>query len=214
MANILDDIVIVGITGGIGSGKSTVSDYLISKGFKVIKSDDLGKKLMKDDKDLKNKIIEEFGEESYTSDGELDRKYLASKVFATEESTKKINSIVHPVVIDKIIELLEKYGNAGEELLFVESALMFESGMAEGYDYIITIYADEDKIVERVVKRNNLTPEEVSQRLEKQMSIEQKRKLSDFTLSNNGTEEDLINSVENLLPILQYLPPKDFEIDE
>lgn len=210
-----EDVVIIGITGGIGSGKSTISDWIRQEGYTVLSSDDIARELMTTNAELKRSMIDSFGKEIYLEDGRLNKSLLSSLIFDSHRpQVKKVNQIVHPFVIDFIMNSLEELAEAGNKLLFVESALMFESGMAEGYDYIITVHTDEDKVIERVQKRSNMSAEKIRTIMKSQLNPIEKKKLADFVIDNNGNLEVLRHSFEAIFGIIQILPPNDTEESE
>ena len=180
---------VIGITGGIGSGKSTVTDYFLTQKQSVLKADDIAKKVMMEDVEVKNKIISHFGADCY--DGNLlNTKIIAKKVFNSPENIKKLNTIVHPPtisVLEKNISELKKEN----DLLFVEAALIFEAKMESLFDYILLITADEDTRIKRVLERDTETVSEIRSRMLHQISEEQKKGKSDFIIVNNSTIEDL-----------------------
>lgn len=191
----------IAITGGIGSGKSVVANLFENHGYKVLSADRIAKKLLSTDSNLKQKIISEFGEESY-SDGNLNKDYLASKVFSGKEATEKINSIVHPETI-KIIEkeCLDELEN--KKLVFVESALIFEAKREKLFDYILTVVADPEKRIEWVMQRDKIDKNKVLERLNNQIDDEKKISMSDFVLHNNSTLEELQIKSEFFLRIFE-----------
>ena len=210
-----EDVVIIGITGGIGSGKSTIANWVKERGYTVISSDELAKELMRTNEELKQKLVDEFGDNIYLESGELNKSLLSDLIFDTNHSqVKKVNQIVHPYAIDSIMNQLETLANEGNKLLFVESALMFESGMAEGYDYVITVHTDENKVIERVQSRSGLSEQKIRTIMKSQLNPIEKKKLADFVIENNGTVDDLRVSFDTLFPILEILPPNDSDEEE
>ncbi len=176
----------IGITGGIGSGKSTVSQIFRLLGIPVYHADEEAKKLMNDSLELRQKITAIFGEESYTSAG-LNRPFLAAKVFNNEDQLKKLNSLVHPIVIKQG----EQWLNAQKApYVLKEAAIFFESGSAEGLDYIIGVYAPLAIRIQRVMQRDGITPAEIRKRMDQQIDEELKMKLCDFVVTNN--EQQLV----------------------
>ncbi|MFA7326976.1 MAG: dephospho-CoA kinase [Candidatus Kapaibacterium sp.] len=210
-----EDVVIIGITGGIGSGKSTISKWIRERGYSVLSSDEIAKEEMSSNEELKNKLIAEFGNSIYLDGGELNKSLLSDLIFDTNHSqVKKINQIVHPYAIESIMNQLEELANSGSKRIFVESALMYESGMAEGYDYVITVHTDEDKVIERVQKRSSLSEEKIRTIMKSQLNPIEKKKLADFVIDNNGTVDELRVSFDTLFPILEILPPNDSDDEE
>jgi dephospho-CoA kinase len=201
--------IVCSITGGIGTGKSSVAKIVADMGYTVISSDANAKEIMLNNPNVKQSIIAEFGNESYNSDGSINNTYLAKLVFGDSENQEKaldkLNSIVHPIVIQKMIEDVEKLEKAGVELIFVESALTFEAGLDEGFDYIITVDCKEELAIERAMQRSNMTKEEVMLRMKNQMSNQRKTEMADFVIENNGSETELEQSVKFIIGIISQL---------
>ncbi len=171
----------IGLTGGIGSGKTTVAKIFEALGIPVFYADDAAKELMNTNEDLKNAIIKNFGEATYKN-GELDRKYLASIVFNDKEKLELLNSITHPATIKNAAEWMSKQTSP---YIIKEAALLFESGAAERLDYVIGVYAPQHIRVKRVMDRDKLTTEEVMKRISRQIDEEMKMKLCNFVITNN-----------------------------
>lgn len=211
-SELLDNAVVIAITGGIGSGKTEAARILQELGRKVISTDELAKVVMNTDNSVKKKIISTFGSNSYTSDGVLNTGHISSAVFtgndSQSENLQKLNLIVHPSVIELMISEIEKQIEAGEKLVFVESALIYESALDQGFDYIICVTADDDLRIQRVRERSGISKEQIIQRMKEQISQEEKIKLSDFEIENNKSLDELKKSIKFLLPILESLPPK------
>lgn len=205
--NLDRDIVLVGITGGIGSGKTTAAQYIEKLGYPVIYTDNLAKIVMNTDENVKSKLINEFGGEIYNDNGEINSIKLSKIVFDinSDDNVKltRLNQIVHPPTIDLLMEEVEKLLDKGEKLIFVESALIYEAGLEDGFDYIIVIDADEDKRIERTANRLKLSSDEIRKRNRQQISTEYKKKLADFVIENNGNIEQLYNSIDFVLDIIK-----------
>lgn len=173
---------IIGITGGIGSGKSTVSKFIEELGFPVYDSDFWAKELVNVDENLKSRIIELLGEESYDENGKYNRKFVAEKVFDHQELLLKLNQIIHPAV--KIH--FENWVNAqNAEFVFKETALLFELKLNESCYKSILVTADENIRIKRVMERDGRTYREVKEIIGKQMPENNKVKLADFVIQNN-----------------------------
>lgn len=193
----------IAITGGIGSGKSSVSDYLEIKGFPVLRADQIAKEMMISNVEVRKRIISEFGNESYINE-KLNTKYLAANVFNEEENVIKINSIVHPPVMQKINELcLEHFKN--HNIVFIESALVYEANLEDFFDYILLVLADEKIRIERVVRREKVSDEQVRIRMQYQIPDEEKKDDADFVLDNNTTIKELENRMDFLLILIKQL---------
>lgn len=198
------DVKIIGITGGIGSGKSLVASFIKEKGYKVISSDDTSKEIMGNDSDVRKRIRSLIGNNSFLEDGSLNKKFIADKIFGkgNEEILEKVNQIIHPKVIEANMEKIEALIDEGEKVIFVESALLFEVGLEEGFDFIITVYSDNEKVIERLKNNRKMNDIEIKLRLDSQMSPIEKKKLSDFTIENNGSIDLLRKSTEMVLQII------------
>jgi len=175
----------VGITGGIGSGKSTVCKVFKGLGIPVFEADPVAKQLMTSDPEIRLALIEAFGTAVYLPDGTVDRKYLAALVFNDESLLAKLNSIVHPAVLK---EFNEWCSTKQTTYILHEAAILFESGFYKLMDKIIAVVTDEDERIERVMKRDKTTIELVRQRIQNQMSDAERIKMADFVISNNDNE--------------------------
>jgi len=174
----------VGLTGGIGSGKTTVAKVFETFGIPVYYADDKAKYLMSTNQELKASIIQHFGNASFRDD-ELDRKYLASIVFNNKEKLELLNSLTHPFTIRDAEEWMRQQTTP---YIIKEAALLFESGAAEKLDYIIGVYAPQHIRVKRVMDRDKLSVEEVMKRISRQIDEEMKMKLCDFIITNNDQQ--------------------------
>lgn len=176
----------VGLTGGIGSGKSTVAKIFEVLGIPVYYADDAAKKIMNTDKELKAVLIKNFGEQTYR-DGKLHRAYLASIVFNDKEKLELLNSLTHPATIRDASEWIEKQTSP---YIIKEAALLFESGASDYMDYVIGVYAPQELRIKRAMQRDHITMEEVLQRINRQMDEHAKMKRCDFIITND--EEQLV----------------------
>ena len=193
---------IIGITGGIGSGKSTVSKFIEELGFPVYDSDFWAKELVNIDENLKSRIIELLGEESYDENGKYNRKFVAEKVFENQELLLKLNQIIHPAV--KIH--FENWVNAqNAEFVFKETALLFELKLNESCYQSILVTADENIRIKRVMDRDGRTYREVKEIIDKQMPEVDKVKLADFVIQNNTDLESLKEFTHQVIDELQRM---------
>ena len=187
----------VAITGGIGSGKSTFANYLASKGYVVINADDISKDILSFDEKIKKKIIKEFGRDSY-KDGKLNKKFIASRVFSNPANLFKLNSILHPQVLQKIDTLIKiKYKD--ENIVFIEAALIYEADLEKMFNYVILVTADFNIRLKRCIESGKFTEYDFIKRDKNQIPQEEKEKRADFIFSNNGSEKDLIKKADLLL---------------
>ncbi|MAX71733.1 MAG: dephospho-CoA kinase [Flavobacteriaceae bacterium] len=177
-------MIIVGLTGGIGSGKTTILRYFESLGVPVYIADKEAKELMNSSKVIKRKLTELFGEKAYEN-GELNRSYLATKIFNNKALLAKMNAIVHPKVASHFKNWLKKQ-NA--PYIIKEAAIIFENNLEDQYNYIITVVADEDLRIQRVMKRDNSSKEKVKAIIKNQLPDSEKIKKSHFVITNNNLD--------------------------
>lgn len=183
----------IGLTGGIGSGKSTVAKIFEALGIPVYYADAAAKQLMNSSSELKASIKKNFGNEAYKND-ELDRKYLADIVFNNKEKLDLLNALIHPVTIADAEAWMKKQE---APYCIKEAALLFESGASENLDYIIGVYAPQALRIKRVMQRDGLARDEIMKRINRQVNEEMKMKLCDFVLLNNE-QQPLLEQVLEL----------------
>jgi len=193
----------IGITGGIGSGKSQVSKLIENSGYVVLNADDIAKQIMIDDESVRELIILEFGENSYNN-GELNRSYLATKVFSSVENVAILNSIVHPPMVEKINELMENELKKNK-IVFVEAALIYEAEVDSILDYILLITSDENSRIERIKNRDGLSETEIRNRMKFQMPESEKENLADFTIKNNSSLFELEMKTKMFLSVFEAM---------
>ncbi|MCH8325653.1 MAG: dephospho-CoA kinase [Bacteroidetes bacterium] len=191
----------IAVTGNIGSGKSTFCNYIESKGYKVLRADDIAKDILVNDEDVKSEIISVFGTETF-SGSELNKKYLAEKVFAEQQKVQLINSIIHPAVLKNLNEQFRKLF-VNEKIVFVEAALIYEANMEELFDYVVLISSELMNRFKRKEKSDKYTFEEFKRREENQIKEEEKSKRADFEFKNNGSIQELEQKAELLLMMLK-----------
>lgn len=189
---------IIGITGSIACGKSTVSNYLKSKGYIVIDADKIGHEALDDDY-VKEKLILAFGNE-ILENNKINRQKLGELVFGNSSNLNVLNSIIHPEIRKKILEKI--YKNNDKELIFIDVALLFEAKFDDLVDKIIVVYVDENTQLTRLMKRNSISKKEALSRIVSQMSPIEKAKLGDYTVNNNL---DVINTYEQVDKVLSEL---------
>jgi dephospho-CoA kinase len=171
----------IGLTGGIGSGKTTVAKVFEVLGIPVYYADDAARKIVNTNEGLKKKIVANFGEESYLNN-QLNRKYIAGIVFNNEEKLKLLNSFIHPVTIADAEEWMKKQT---APYTIKEAAILFESGAHAGLDYVIGVSSPLALRIKRVVERDNVPEEEIQKRIARQMDEEEKMKRCDFIIVND-----------------------------
>ncbi|MGC1631949.1 MAG: dephospho-CoA kinase [Gelidibacter sp.] len=175
----------VGLTGGIGSGKTTVAKMFQELGVPLYIADDQAKHLMNTSKIIKKKLIALFGEQAYTN-GRLNRPFLASKIFENAALLKQMNAIVHPEVGADFLRWKKKQNSP---YVLKEAAIIFENDMASQYDFIITVVADLEQRIARVVKRDDTTKDKVLAIVSNQLTDKEKAEQSDFVITNHDLDE-------------------------
>ena len=175
---------LIGITGGIGSGKSVVGKILTSMGYPVYYSDKEAKTLMNNDKTIKQNLIKLLGEKAYLNN-QLNKPFLAEKIFQDSKLKKKVNNIVHPIVRAHFKTFAE---NQDSPLVFNEAAILFETGSYKKFDHVILVVADKETRIKRVINRDNVTREQVLARMKNQWSDERKVGLTSLIVNNNETD--------------------------
>ncbi|UKJ06436.1 dephospho-CoA kinase [Solitalea lacus] len=185
----------VGLTGGIGSGKSTVVSIFKQLGVPVFIADDEAKRIMVEDKQLVESIKKEFGDEVYTADGTLDRARLASLVFNNKVRLSVLNSLIHPATLRAFEEWCQK--QIDRKYVLKEAAVLFESGAYKQNDINILVTAPEEARIKRVIQRDGSTEDQVRSRINNQLGEDEKLKLADFVIVNDE-KSALIPQVLNL----------------
>ncbi len=189
---------IIGLTGGIGSGKSTVLKMFEARGVATYIADIEAKRLMNEHPQLKEEIITLLGEQAYEN-GRLNREWIAKQVFSDAQKLTQLNNLVHPMVREDFQSFVEK---SSDDIILYEAAILFESGANALCDFVITVVADEEERIQRVMQRDGVTKEQVQQRIKKQLSDKEKIQKSDFVIYNDDlalTEK----RVEEILTIIK-----------
>ncbi|MGV0956549.1 dephospho-CoA kinase [Empedobacter falsenii] len=183
---------VAGITGGIGSGKSTAAKFFEELGIPVYNSDTRAKTIQNENSEVKVKIIAAFGEEAYNENG-LNKPYLSKQVFQNNEKLKLLNSIVHPAVFQDF----ENWKKAQKsDIVMKEAAILIESGSYKDCDVVISVVVDIETRIARTIERDGLSREEIRARINNQISDEERIAKSDFIIDNNGDLAHLKNEVE------------------
>lgn len=191
--------VVVGLTGGIASGKSTVSNLIREKGFPIIDADLEARLAVEVGEPAYNKIVSYFGEDILLENGEINRPKLGEIIFNNEEKRHKLNSIVHPDVRRRMLEKRERAIANDESLIVLDIPLLFESKLTTLVDKVLLVYVDEQIQLERLMNRNHFTEQEALARIRSQMPLKDKVKLSDEIIDNNGTLEETGAQLEHIL---------------
>jgi dephospho-CoA kinase len=195
----------LGVTGGIGSGKSTVCKAFEQLGVPVLYADDISKEISTTNLIIKKKIITILGIEAYTSNGLLNRQYIASKIFSNKRLQKKLEEILHPQVEKEIEHRVAELHRTGHRLAIIEAALMFEAGLDKKMDAVLVVDADETARVQRVQQRDGVLEEAVRSRIKAQPNVKKNAAKADYVVYNNGSAEGLATNARFLYSIVTHL---------
>lgn len=192
---------IIGLTGGIVGGKSTVASMFRDLGAKIVDVDKLGHSVILPHRPAWEKIIRLFGKDILRNDLTIERKKFGKIVFTNPTLLKKLNKITHPEIIKLIkreINLAKNKTNSQEKILIIDAALIYEAKIDKLMDKIIVVYINKDEQVKRLVKRNNLSKEETLQRIKSQMSMKEKVKIADYVIDNSNSLDETKKQVEKI----------------
>ena len=189
---------IIGITGGIASGKSTVTNFLRQKGFEVVDADALVHQLQKPGGRLFQILVEHFGEKVLLEDGELNRPLLASLIFSNSDEREWSKETQGQIIREELGSLRDKFSET-EELFFMDIPLLFEQDYASWFDETWLVYVSRDTQLDRLMNRDQLSKESAETRLASQWTLEEKKKFATYILDNNGSREQLLSQVVTLL---------------
>lgn len=189
---------IIGITGGIASGKSTVTNFLRQRGFEVVDADALVHQLQKPGGRLFQILVEHFGEKVLLEDGKLNRPLLASLIFSNSEEREWSKETQGKIIREELGSLRDKFSET-EELFFMDIPLLFEQDYASWFDETWLVYVSRDTQLDRLMNRDQLSKESAETRLASQWPLEEKKKFATYILDNNGSREQLLSQVVTLL---------------
>lgn len=190
---------IIGLTGGIASGKSTVSNLLRRKGFAIVDADIAARKVVEIGEDAYKQIVEAFGPEILQQDQNLDRKKLGTIVFHDEEKRLMLNQIVHPAVREYMQKEKETALKQGKETVIMDIPLLFESNLGYMVDQTILVYVEQSIQLQRLMDRNHFTKAEAMARIQSQMPLEEKIEKSDAVINNNGTIDETGQQLDEII---------------
>ncbi|MEE9203014.1 MAG: dephospho-CoA kinase [Dehalococcoidia bacterium] len=191
-------MLVIGLTGGMGSGKSTVSRLLMEKGARMVDGDKVGHQLYEPGGPAYSEVVATFGPGVVGPDGQIDRARLGSIVFADPDALKRLNAIMHPKIKDVIAEVLQGWRRDGAEVAVVEAAVLFEAKWADLVDEVWVTLSDEGTVVDRLSKAKGMSPEQVRARLRSQMPAEEKARRAHVVIRNDDSLEGLEKQVEAL----------------
>lgn len=190
---------IIGITGGIGSGKTTVSDYLRREHYRVIDADRISHEIMEPGSDLVNQLGAAFGQDLINEEGVLNRRELANRAFSSKEGKHILEEITHREIMNRIRDAIAKADLEALEIVFIDVVLLFEVGLDKICTETWLVDASEDIRLARVIGRDGYIPDEIRKRMRSQMPSEEKRARATYILDNEGTVEELYNQIDELL---------------
>ena len=192
------------ITGCIGSGKSVVSRMMNVLGVPVYDCDSNAKRLMTEDAFIISELKRMFGEECYDDDGTLNRRYVASRIFTDKGNINRVNALVHPVVKRDFEEWATRQNS---NVVAVETAILYESGMVESVDKVLVVWAEKETAIERTMERSSMNRVQVENRMNNQMGVDELLLMSDYSLYNDGDEPllpQVIGIIEELKNISNF----------
>jgi dephospho-CoA kinase len=186
-----------GVTGGIGTGKTTLCKEWEKMGARVVYADELAKELMVSDPGLRARLQDTFGPDTYHKDGSLNKTHLIQEAF-TKNRVNELNRIVHPAVAGKFREICREAEENGEDMVVEEAALLLNQGRPDGFDVIVLVTLPRDEQIRRVTERDSATEEDIISRMEKQPDFSDLKHLADIVILNSGTEEEFRESARQL----------------
>ncbi|MDY4697270.1 dephospho-CoA kinase [Selenomonas montiformis] len=189
---------IIGLTGGIASGKSTVSSFFRQKGAAVLDADRIARELSEPGGKLHAEYVHHFGAEVLQSDGTLNRRRIGQIVFSDPQQKQWLDAVSHPAIRAELLRKLEQKRNEKQRLILLDIPLLFESGWDKMADKTCLVYVDESVQLQRLMKRDGYTRREAQDRIAAQMPLEEKKKRADYLIDNNGSLMDTVQQAEEL----------------
>ncbi|HDW2794552.1 TPA: dephospho-CoA kinase [Staphylococcus aureus] len=200
---------VIGLTGGIASGKSTVSELLSVFGFKVVDADKAAREAVKKGSKGLAQVREVFGDEAIDENGEMNRRYMGDLVFNHPEKRLELNAIIHPIVRDIMEEEKQEYLKQGYNVI-MDIPLLFENELENTVDEVWVVYTSESIQMDRLMQRNNLSLEDAKARVYSQISIDKKSRMSDHVIDNLGDKLELKQNLERLLEEEGYIEKPNY----
>lgn len=189
----------LGLTGGIATGKTTISNYLKTKGIPVLDADEYARKVVEPGTPGLTDIVNTFGKQVLQSDGSLNRKLLGQIIFNDMTARQKLNGITHPRIQQMMTDELQKLAKGKTPLVILDIPLLLENHNIAGADAIMVVTVPESIQLNRLMQRNNLTKEEAQRRIDAQMPLSEKEKLADFIVDNSGTIANTLTQVDKVI---------------
>lgn len=189
----------IGLTGGIGSGKSTVAKLLRSKGFIVLDADEMARKVVEPGQEAFEKVVETFGQNFVGPDGSLDRKALGEQVFKDKSKLSQLEQILHPAIRQTIMLKAKQYERQGHKILFYDVPLLYEKKMESQFEKVIVVDAPLEQRLQRVMRRDQLPRDLIEARVQSQLPLEEKVKQAHFVVDNSKDENWLEQQVDELI---------------
>lgn len=192
-------MLVVGLTGGISSGKSMVAKWFREAGILVLDADEIVKTLQSPHSDLVKEIGKLFGEQMIAEDGSLNRQALGSLIFHDDQAKEKLNRLIHPQVKNKLEQGIQQAHELGEKILVLDIPLLYESGFEPLIDISLVVYVSKEIQLQRLMERDQIDEAYALAKINSQLSLEEKKKRGDFILDNRGTLEQLKSQFEEIL---------------
>ena len=190
---------IIGLTGSIASGKSTVAKMIQSYNLPIVDADVVARQVVEPGTPTLKKIAEAFGDEVMAEDGTMDRAKVGSIIFHNEEMRKILNSIIHPAIREEMLRQRDEFMSYGEKNIFMDIPLLFESKLEHFVEKIIVVSVGEEVQLQRLMERNGFTEEDAKARIATQIPVKEKEQLADAVIHNNGTLEDTAIQLQTIL---------------
>ena len=188
---------VVGLTGGIGSGKSTVAKLFAERGARVIDADKIGHEVYRPGTPGWEQVVAAFGREVVAADGTIDRGVLGHKVFTDPEARRTLNAIVHPLIGLEIVAQLEAARAAGDQVpVVIEAALLLDAGWRPLADIVVLVVAPRERVIERIQQQRGLSPADIEARMAAQIGDAERRRLADIVIDNGGSMAELRAAVD------------------
>lgn len=189
---------IIGLTGGIACGKSTISNYLIMKNIPLIDADIICKNILDNNIDLLQKIRHFFGEQYFTNNT-LDKKKFGNMIFNDKEKKQKYEKLILPIIIKEIFNKIDYYKSKNEDIIVVDAPTLYENNLDKYMDFIVVVYVNEETQLERIIKRDNLSENNAKNRIKNQMDLDLKKQKANFLIYGNDNKEELIKNINKYI---------------